>query len=98
MAEPRGTDPPEFKLRPRAHPDRGSQSASDHLHSELRRQRMGGVGQCADHAVVESPFVRVKVELVHHDRYATRDEAKASTVEVIEVFFIRIRRHRPWRT
>jgi hypothetical protein len=33
-----------------------------------------------------------KVELVHHDRYATRDEAKASTVEVIEVFFNRIRR------
>jgi len=34
-----------------------------------------------------------KVELVHHERYATRDQAKASIVEYIEVFYNRVRRH-----
>ena len=34
-----------------------------------------------------------KVELVHHQKYATRDEAKASIFAYIEVFYNRIRRH-----
>ena len=34
-----------------------------------------------------------KVELVHGERYATREEAKASIFEYIEVFYNRIRRH-----
>ena len=34
-----------------------------------------------------------KVELVHHESYATRDEAKASIFEYIEVFYNRVRRH-----
>ncbi len=80
-----------------AHSDRRSQSASDHFRSELRRYRMvgsmSGVGQCRDHAAVESPFGRMKVELVRHERYAKRDEAKASIFEYIEVFFNRVRRH-----
>ena len=80
-----------------AHSDRGSQYASDHFQSELRRHQMvgsmSGVGQCWDNAVIESTFGRMKVELVHHESYATRDEAKASIFEYVEVFYNRGRRH-----
>lgn len=34
-----------------------------------------------------------KKELVHHEDYATRVEAKASIFEYIEVFYNRVRRH-----
>ena len=34
-----------------------------------------------------------KKELVHHERYATIEEAKASLFEYIEVFYNRKRRH-----
>lgn len=80
-----------------AHSDRGSQYASDHYQSELRRHgmvgSMSGVGQCWDNAVVESTFGSLKRELVHHERYTTRDEAKASVFEYVEVFYNRVRRH-----
>lgn len=80
-----------------AHSDRGSQYASDHLQSELRRHRMvggtRGVGQCWDNAVIESTFGRMKVEWTRGERYPTRDEAKASLVGDIEGFYNRARRH-----
>ncbi len=80
-----------------AHSDRGSQYASDHFQAELRRHQMvgsmSGVGQCWDNAVIESTFGRMKVELVHGEQYTTRDDAKASIFEYIEVFYNRVRRH-----
>jgi len=80
-----------------AHSDRGSQYASDHYQSERSRLgmvcSMSGVGPCWDNAVVESTFGSLKRELVHHESYATRDEARASVFEYIEVFYNRIRRH-----
>jgi putative transposase len=80
-----------------AHSDRGSQYASDHYRSELRRHgvvcSMSGVGQCWDNAVVESTFGSLKRELVHHETYVTREAARASLFEYIEVFFNRVRRH-----
>ena len=80
-----------------ARPDRGSPYASEHLQSELKRYEtvgsMGGVGQCWDDAVIESTFGRLKVELCHHESYATRDQAKASSFEHVEVFYNRVRRH-----
>ncbi len=80
-----------------AHSDRGSQYASGHYRSELSRRgmacSMSGVGQCWDNAVVESTFGQIKRELVHHERYATRDEARASIFEYVEVFYNRVRRH-----
>ena len=80
-----------------AHSDRGSQYASDHFQAELSRHRMAGsmsgVGQCWDNAVIESTFGRMKVELTHGEQYTTRDEAKASIFEYIEVFYNRVRRH-----
>ena len=80
-----------------AHSDRGSQYASEHYQSELHREgmvvSMSGVGQCWDNAVVESTFGSLKRELVHHESYATREEAKASVFEYLEVFYNRVRRH-----
>ena len=43
--------------------------------------------------MVESTFAQVKRELVHHERYATRAEARASLSESVEVFYDRVRRH-----
>lgn len=80
-----------------AHSDRGSQYASEHYQAELKRHEMvgsmSGVGQCWDNAVIESTFGRLKVELVHGEQYATREDAKASIFDYIEVFYNRVRRH-----
>jgi putative transposase len=80
-----------------AHSDRGSQYASDHYQAELRRRgmvcSMSGVGQCWDNAVVESTFGSLKRELTHHESYATREAARASVFEYVEVFYNRVRRH-----
>ena len=35
----------------------------------------------------------VKKELVHHERYTTRQEARASIFEYVEAFYNRVRRH-----
>lgn len=80
-----------------AHSDRGSQYASEHYQRVLTEEgiecSMSGVGQCWDNAVVESTFGSLKRELVHHEDYATREEAKASVFEYVEVFYNRDRRH-----
>jgi transposase InsO family protein len=80
-----------------AHSDRGSQYASDHYQRLLGRHgitcSMSGVAQCWDNAPVESFFASLKRELVHHERYTTREEAKASIFEYVEAFYNRVRRH-----
>jgi transposase InsO family protein len=80
-----------------AHSDRGSQYASEHYQLLLQRQgitwSMSGVAQCWDNAPVESSFASLKRELVHHEQYPTREEAKASIFEYIEAFYNRVRRH-----
>src|SRR5205085_7208043 len=38
-------------------------------------------------------FASLKRELVHHERYTTRAEAKASIFEYIKAFYNRVRRH-----
>ena len=59
----------------------GSQYASEHYQRVLSEEgitcSMSGVGQCWDNAPMESFFASLKKELVHHEDYATRDEAKA---------------------
>ncbi len=47
---------------------------------------------------MESLFASLKKESVHHEKYATRAEAKASLFESIEVFDNRERRHRALRS
>jgi putative transposase len=80
-----------------AHSDRGSQYASDHYQRLLARQgiecSMSGVGQCWDNAPMESFFASLKKELVHHEDYQTRAEARSSIVEYIEMFYNPKRRH-----
>jgi len=36
---------------------------------------------------------QIKRELVHHERYATREEARASLFKYVEVFYNRVRLH-----
>jgi transposase InsO family protein len=80
-----------------AHSDRGSQYASDHYQRVLGRHgivcSMSRVAQCWDNAPVESFFASLKRELVHDERYTTREQAKASVFEYVEVFYNRARRH-----
>jgi putative transposase len=79
------------------HSDRGVQYASDAYQSLLAEHRiepsMSRTGNCWDNAVVESFFSTLKRELVHHEGYADREEARRSLFEYIEVFYNRKRRH-----
>ena len=54
---------------------------------------MSRKGNCWDNAVAESYFHTLKTELVHHEDYRSRAEAKVSIFEYIEVFYNRQRRH-----
>jgi putative transposase len=54
---------------------------------------MSGKGNCYDNAVVESFFGNLKNELVHHYRFATREEARARIFDYIEAFYNRKRAH-----
>ena len=80
-----------------AHSDRGVQYASEHYQTLLRKHAvtcsMSRKGNCWDNAPMESFFATLKKELVHHERYQTRDEACQSLFEYIEVFYNRQRRH-----
>jgi transposase InsO family protein len=80
-----------------AHSDRGSQYASEHYQGLLASHgitcSMSRRANCWDDAPMESFFASLKKELVHDEDYATRDEARSSIFEYIEVFYNRIRRH-----
>lgn len=80
-----------------AHSDRGVQYASDRFQAILRRHgiecSMSRKANCWDNAPTESLVATIKKELVHHERYATRDSARCSLFEYIEVFYNRQRRH-----
>ncbi len=79
------------------HSDRGAQYACDQFVALLNRskaiQSMSGNGNCYDNAVVESFFHTLKTELVYHETYRTREEAKRSLFEYMEGFYNRSRRH-----
>ena len=80
-----------------AHSDRGVQYASEHYQSVLTQQdiecSMSRKGNCWDNAPAESFFATLKKELVHHEVYETREAARASLFDYIEVFYNRERRH-----
>jgi transposase InsO family protein len=79
------------------HSDQGSTYASSDYQRQLRdnklRCSMSRKGECLDNAVAESFFGTLKNELVHHEDYWTRSEARQSIFEYIEVFYNRKRRH-----
>jgi len=79
------------------HSDRGVQYAGDDFCELLKTfkviQSMSGKGNCYDNAVAESFFHTLKTELVYHETYRTRWEARASLFEYIEIFYNRFRKH-----
>lgn len=54
---------------------------------------MSRKGDCYDNAVAESFFSSLKTELVDHEDYRTREQARQSLFEYIELFYNRRRRH-----
>ena len=80
-----------------AHSDRGSQYASGHYQGLLDRHgivcSMSRRANCWDNAPMESFFASLKKELVRDEDYQTREDARASIFEYIEVFYNRFRRH-----
>ena len=79
------------------HTDRGSQYASNSHRKILKqhgiKQSMSRKGDCWDNAIAESFFGTLKTELVHHEKFKTRAQAKQAIFEYIEVFYNRKRRH-----
>ena len=79
------------------HSDRGTQYASEDYQRLLKSNgitcSMSRKGNCYDNAAMESFFGTLKQELVHHERYASREQAKASIFEYIEVFYNQQRKH-----
>lgn len=54
---------------------------------------MSRKGNCWDNAVAESFFHSMKTELIYTERYTTREIAKQSIFQYIEVYYNRVRRH-----
>jgi len=79
------------------HSDRGTQYACDEYQRLLAQQRfkcsMSRTGNCYDNAVMESFWGTLKTELVYRQQYATREQARGSIFEYIEVFYNRVRLH-----
>ena len=79
------------------HSDRGVQYAAESFRDRLNKlhmiQSMSRKGDCWDNACAESFFATLKTEEVFHRSYQTREEARNSIFEYIEVFYNRRRRH-----
>ena len=79
------------------HSDRGSQYCSKAYQQLINRNRlrcsMGRRGTCYDNAAMESFFHTLKVEMIHRERYETRQQAKSAIFEYIEVYYNRKRKH-----
>ena len=79
------------------HSDQGILYASGSYVELLNRygmvRSMSGKGNCYDNAVVESFFSSLKNEIVHHQDYHTRDQARSEIFEYIELFYNRRRLH-----
>jgi putative transposase len=78
------------------HSDQGSTYATASYREIVNRygirQSMIRKGDCWDNAPMESFFHTLKIELVMHD-YKTRDDARVSLFDYMEVFYNRQRRH-----
>ena len=79
------------------HSDRGSQYASQAYRELLREHSitcsMSRRANCWDNAMMESFFATLKKERIHHESYATREAARQSVFEYIELFYNTRRRH-----
>lgn len=79
------------------HSDRGSTYATwiyrDLIGKHQIKQSMSRKGNCWDNAPMESFFHSLKTDLVMHCDYQTRNEARASLFDYMEVFYNCQRRH-----
>jgi len=79
------------------HSDQGSQYTDNAYQAILQahgiQASMNSVGTWYDNAPMESFIGTLKTELIYHDVYRTRDDARADLFEYIEVFYNRCRRH-----
>ena len=79
------------------HSDRGSQYCSRVCQALLAKHylicRMTGKGNCYDNACAESFFHTLKVEMVHGESFATRENMHHADFQYIEVDYNRTRRH-----
>jgi putative transposase len=79
------------------HSDRGCQYTSFSFQKLLKKNHimvsMSGTGNCFDNAAMESFFHTLKTEHIYFEYYRTREQAKQSIFEYVEVFYNRKRRH-----
>jgi putative transposase len=79
------------------HTDQGSQYASDDYQKALKGYgmicSMSARGRCYDNAVAESFFHTLKVEAVHDQRFASREQAISAIFRFMEVYYNTKRLH-----
>lgn len=79
------------------HSDKGCQYTSGAFQDLLKAHgitcSMSSTGNCFDNAVAESFFHTLKTEHIYFEDYVTREQAKASIFEYVEVFYNNQRRH-----
>lgn len=79
------------------HSDQGSQYTSKSYQQQLQAaglmSSMSRKAMPYDNAVMESFFASLKHELTHHERFASRDAARAQVFDYIEGFYNRQRMH-----
>ncbi len=79
------------------HSDKGSQYTSQVFQKQLAEHgllaSMSGTGNCYDNAAMESFFHTLKTEHIYFEHYATREHARQSIFDYVEVFYNHKRRH-----
>jgi putative transposase len=79
------------------HSDRGSQYTSQDFQNLLAAYgitaSMSSTGNCYDNAAMESFYHTLKTEHIYFEHYETREQAKQSIFEWVEIFYNRQRRH-----
>jgi putative transposase len=79
------------------HSDRGSQYCSNKYRRIIKNNKLIGSmsrkGNCWDNAIAESFFHTLKTELIHLEKYKTREEAKSSIFQYIVGYYNLVRMH-----
>jgi putative transposase len=79
------------------HSDQGAQFTSLAFGSRLQqlgiRASMGSVGDCFDHALIESFYATLECELIDRRHWRTREEARLEVFWWLEAVYNRRRRH-----
>lgn len=79
------------------HSDRGSQYCSNRYQRLIKLNQlncsMSRKGCCYDNAAMESFFHSLKVEMIYRECYETREQARHSIFEYIEIYYNQCRRH-----